>query len=351
MTERQTESGVVVIEATPGQGIQGPEIAATPGIDEEILENVCETMTEAVGARVDILWLLTQATEAEINSSQEHIQLFILAIERITQLSIDRVLAEQHGINYGGPDVVFGHSVGEIAALVRKGVIQEAYAAALTYERARLMEEAVQQAGVPCSALVVIRKSETEVQAAIDGDPTNPELPPLKNLRIAAKNDDALFTVSGPKDELDIFALRVRTLPVDTNAPVHNEVYMSEASTGVWDFIFKEKRFSNPAGNSVIINGKVVSDAYEAAHSITYGVKERVEFDEGKRIAIAEAVKRVKADRQVIAIEVNPGPPKLLQMMKGAIEAQAGKVVPATFSQIVEFGLDARAISLASEEK
>jgi malonyl CoA-acyl carrier protein transacylase len=356
MTERQTESGLVVVEAdidtvievTPGQGIQRSEIATTPGIDNGILENVCETMTKAIEGKIDILWLLTQAKEAEINSSQEHIQLFILAIERVTQLSIDKVLAERHGINYGGPGVVFGHSVGEIAALVRKDVIEEAYAAALTYERARLMEEAVQQAGVPCGALVVIKKSEAEVQAAIDGDSTDPELPLLENLRIAAKNDDALFTVSGPTNELEVFALRVRTRPVDTNAPVHNEVYMTEASRELGNFIGKEKKFSQPPDNSVIINGEIVNERFEAAIGITYGVKDRVEFDKGKKTAIAEALRRIKSNRQVIILEVNPGPAKLLQMMKGAIEAHGGRVVPATFNQIVKYGLSAQEIDVVN---
>jgi len=371
MTETQTVSGiyvvenqpVYVVEASPGQGIQEAAGGLLPGIDPEILDQVSETMTDAIEGKVNIRWLLTEATQEQINMSQENIQLFIVALERVTQLSIDKMLKEKHGVEYKGPGIVFGHSVGEIAALIRAGVISEAYAAALTYERGRLMGEAGRIAAegelfgyedqkLPGSALVVIGYTEEQVLAAIKGDYNEPSAPPLNMLRIASNNGEKSFTISGPEHELEQFKSRVRkTIPVDTNVAVHNEIFMDSVSSDLEIFIDDAAEFSNPKEDmSLVLNGEIVLSGVHANYQIVDGVSETVMFDKGSKAAISHGSARLDERGVVMVLETNPNiKPALIPMMRDTQKAYGRRLVMATFGDVLEYGLNAEAIRASKE--
>src|SRR5262249_36365428 len=82
------------------------------------------------------------------------------------------------------PDVLTGHSVGEIAECQQEGMIDLHTAVALAYHRSRLQDQLSGTGG-----MLAVRGSETEVHEWITA---------FDNLEVAAVNASGSVTVSGP---------------------------------------------------------------------------------------------------------------------------------------------------------
>lgn len=185
-------AGPVIALLAPGQGSQVPGLL-TPWLDVPGARDDLAVWSAACA--LDLLLLGTEADADTIRDTAVAQPLLTAAA-----LLSARVVEEQ-------PDVVCGHSVGEVAALALAGVISETSAVLLAAERGRAMAAAAALAPTGMAALL-----------GADADVVADVVAGLAGLELATVNVAGQVVVGGPVAMLDALAaappdgVRVRRL-------------------------------------------------------------------------------------------------------------------------------------------
>ncbi|MEV4240239.1 type I polyketide synthase, partial [Nocardia sp. NPDC049737] len=170
-----------------GQGSQragmGQQLYRRFPVYAEAFDRICAQLDPLLG--LSLREAISDGTELE---QTRLTQPALFAIE----VALYRLL-ESCGVT---PEVVFGHSIGEIAAAHVAGVLNLADACTLVAARGRLMQELPTGA-----AMLAVQASEEEITALLDG---------LDGVDVAAVNGPAAVVVSGREDAVDDLAERLR---------------------------------------------------------------------------------------------------------------------------------------------
>lgn len=189
----------------PGQGAQKPGFLA-PWLELDAFASTLATFSEAT--QLDLPHFGTDADEDTIRDTAVAQPLLVAA-----SLAAARVLDVE-------PDLVAGHSVGELAALALAGVVTDAEAASLVAIRGRAMAEAAAQR--PTAMTAVVGGEADEVLAAIEA----------AGLTAANHNGAGQIVAAGTLEQLEALAQhpphRAKLMPLSVAGAFHT-VHMQPA--------------------------------------------------------------------------------------------------------------------------
>lgn len=185
-----------------------------------------------------------------------------LADTKIAQpllFAIQAALCDCLAMNGIRPDVVFGHSVGELAAAYAAKTLTAAEAVAIVSKRSRSQDLF---AGKGKMAAVVLNEEATVAFAAKHG---------LTNVGIAAINSPNSVTISGPVDEIQAFRDAARKAQIvvhvlDINYPFHHPIIDSAKDSFLSDLPVIEPKsgactfVSTVTGN--VLDGRALDAEY-----------------------------------------------------------------------------------------
>ncbi len=181
----------MLVLLAPGQGSQTPGML-TPWLPEPGVAALVERWSQAIG--LDLATLGTTATSAELQPT-EVAQPLLTAAALLSARAADL-----------RPDVVVGHSVGELSALALAGVLSDDDAVALAAARGAAMSAAA--AALPTGMAAVLGGELEQVQALAE----------LAGLEVATVNAPGQVVLGGPVSALDALelpaGLRLRRLDV-----------------------------------------------------------------------------------------------------------------------------------------
>ncbi len=301
----------------PGQGAQTPGMAsdlhATEPVFHRAFDRCAEIVRPVLGLDLREAIFTTAAGAAEALNQTRLAQPAIF--------SVSWALAELWAAWGVVPDAMLGHSVGELVAATRAGVLSLEDALRLVAKRGALMQE------MPAGSMLAVRLSEAEIAPHIGS-----------SLDVAAVNGPSMVVVSGAT--ADIAALEARLARVDV---AHRRLSTSHAfHSRMLDALLERLandvrgvRLSPPRIPWVsTVTGEWITQAEATAESYwSRHAREKVRF--------SDALARLLAEHpSTVLLEVGPGQ-TLATLAKAPAARAAGAVTFASLRHPEDPGADA----------
>ncbi|MGW1061350.1 type I polyketide synthase [Micromonospora rubida] len=284
----------------PGQGSQfaaaGAELYRAEPVFADALDDVFAHLAPHLDASLpDIMFAAEGTGPAELLHRTRYTQPALFAVE----VALHRLLAAR-GVH---PDLMIGHSVGELAAAHAAGMLSLADAALLVAARGRLTDE-LPSGGV----MVAVEATEDEARDALTGTP----------VAIAAVNGPTAIVLSGAADAVHAVAGRFARTGRRTRALAVSHAFHSAHLDPMLDEFRRvaESLTYSPPQVPVISNVTGEPVAADAGYWVRH-VRATVRFLDGAR--------RLHAEGATTFLEVGPGG-VLTAMLAACLPAESGPV-------------------------
>lgn len=259
----------------PGQGSQ------KKGMGLELVEKYPEIM-KSWEQHTDIDFWLACSGQGDYFSRTDSLQPILYTVNYI--YAIDAIRHSRK------PDLLAGHSLGEITALVVGGMLDYSTGLRLAIERGKLMNSAPEG-----GMLAVVNADLAELKQII-------LRPQFQRIDIANYNSPSETVFSGPSEDLHKFfrllrSNNIQAIPLRVSSPFHSR-YMNEAASLLYSFCLK----LNFAEAKIPIVSNVNAELYTpelAPHLIAHQVKSPVQWH--------SCVLKLRSLGASSALEVGPG--------------------------------------------